>query len=87
MAWKRSEKAAYMRASIPMAAEKYNCGQYKSVRACAKAHGVSATTLQVRLDGRGTHAESNEANQLLTWAEESVLAHRYTEVTENGLPS
>src|SRR5579859_5891169 len=86
MARKRSSKAAQMQASIVTAAEEYISGKYKLVNVCAKDHGVSATTLTARLDGRGTHVESNEANQLLTGAEERMLVKRCTELTENGLP-
>jgi hypothetical protein len=38
-----------------------------------------------RLNGRGTH-EGNESSQLLSKAEETMLAKRCTEFTKNGFP-
>jgi hypothetical protein len=86
MARKRSEKEAKTRASIAMAVKEFQTGKYKSVNACVTALGVSATTLRARLNGRGTHVETNEPYQLLTNAEEKMLAKRCTELTQNGVP-
>jgi len=83
---KRSQKAPQMRASIQTAVKAFKSGKYKSVYATAKALGVGETTLRARVNGRGTHVESNEANQLLIKAEETILAKRCTELTKNGFP-
>ena len=75
-----------MRASIQTAVKDFKSGKYKSVYATAQALSVSETTLRARVNGRGTHVESNKANQLLSKAEETMLAKRYTELMKNGFP-
>src|SRR5579859_1535328 len=71
--------------SIHLTAVKaFKSGQYKLVYATAKALGVSEMTLRALVNGRGMHVESNEANQLLIKAEETMLAKRCMELTKNG---
>src|SRR5579871_4641707 len=86
MARKQSLKAARSRASIKTAYEAFKNGEYKSVYAAAQAFHVSETTLRARVNGRGTHEDGSEEKQLLTKAEETMLAKRCTELTKNGFP-
>src|SRR5437868_9502028 len=86
MTCKRSQKAPQMQASIQTAVKAFKSGKYKSVYTTAQALGVSETTLIARVNGRGTHVESNKANQLLSKVEETMLAKRCTELTKNGFP-
>jgi hypothetical protein len=86
MARKRSVKAAQSRASIKTAYEAFKNGEYKSVYAAAQAFRVSETTLRARVNGRGTHEDGSEEKQLLSKAEETMLAKRCTELTKNGFP-
>jgi len=83
---KRSEKAAQSRASIQSAVEAFKNGEFKSVWATAKAFNVSETTLRARINGRVTEVEDNESRQLLSNAEETMLAKRCTYLTKTGFP-
>lgn len=78
---KRSKKAVLWRASIQSAVEAFKNGEFKSVWATPKAFNISETTLRARINGRVTQVEDNESRQLLSNAEETMLAKRCTDLT------
>src|SRR2546423_8871309 len=58
----------------------------KSIRAVARANEVSHTTLLRRLDGGKSTTESRKPQQILTIAEENVLAKCITHLSIVGHP-
>jgi len=61
-------------------------GQYSSVRAAAKAHDVSHVTLNRRMNGGKSIAESREEQQNLSIAEEKALSRWISQMTAAGHP-
>lgn len=61
-------------------------GQYSSIRAAAKAHNVSKSTLSRRMNGGKSIAESREDQQNLSIAEEKALLRWVSQMTAAGHP-
>jgi hypothetical protein len=72
--------------NIEAAIQDYRTGRYSSVRAAAKAYGISRTTLQARVNGRTNRATSHEYRQRLTPAQETFLVQWILDEESYGRP-
>ena len=61
-------------------------GEFPSIRAASRHYSIPFETLQLRVLGGQMHAESREELQLLTPAEEQVLADLITRLAASGHP-
>jgi hypothetical protein len=58
---------------LEVAIAEYNRGLFKSIRACARAHGVHDRTLSYRLAGKPSRREARSEQQLLAPEQEELL--------------
>ena len=77
---------AYLEADISNAIQAYQDSQYPSMRACARAHSVSLTTLHSRLAGRNSRSIAHAHRQILSTAEEETLVKWIKRLTNTGYP-
>jgi len=83
---KRSQKTEGHDQRIEAALEDFHKKKFKSIRAAAKAHGISEATLRARKNGRNSRADANEAKQALSKGEEKALVQWILEVSKTGYP-
>ena len=83
---RKSQKRAESDNRIEKALEELSSGQFRSIRAAARANDVSHVTLLRRMDGGKSTAESREPQQILTIPEENALAECITRLATLGHP-
>jgi hypothetical protein len=72
--------------AITAAVDGYHNGTYASIRAAAKAHKISDTTLRRRLAGIGPHRTAHAKNQRLSAKQEDFLVEWILEEAERHSP-
>src|SRR5947207_15147433 len=82
----RSQKAVDIEVNILKALAALSLKEFPNTNQAAKHFNISLTTLERRLIGGKSIAESRESTQLLSIPEEKTLAQCITRLTASGLP-
>jgi hypothetical protein len=64
----------------------YRNGEYSSIRKCAYAFNIPASTLFDRLSTRTSYSKSHESQKILSTAEEETLLKAITRLSKSGYP-
>jgi hypothetical protein len=76
----------YSEDTLTIALAAYRNGEYTSIRKCAYAFNIPASTLSDRLSTRTLYAKSHESQQILSTAEEKALLKAITRLSKLGCP-
>ena len=74
----------YSEDTLTIALAAYRNGDYTSIRKCAYAFNIPASTLSDRLSTRTSYAKSHESQQILSTAEEKALLKAITRLSKLG---
>ncbi len=71
---------------IKKALDEYRAGKFYSIRGCAEAHGIPASTLNHRVKGRRDRITAHQGSQALSPAEEETLCDCVLRLCRQGKP-
>jgi hypothetical protein len=76
----------YSEDTLVTAITAYRNGEYTSIRKCAYAFNIPASTLSDRLLTRTSYSKSHESQKILSTAEEETLLKAITRLSKSGYP-
>jgi hypothetical protein len=76
----------YSEDTLTIALAAYYNSEYTSIRKCAYAFNILASTLSDQLSTRTLYAKSYESQQILSTAEEKALLKAITRLSKSGCP-
>ena len=82
----QSERIRKLNVQCRLALTALTDSEFPSIRTASQHYNIPFETLRPRVHGGQTHAESREELQLLTSAEEKVLADLITRLAASGHP-
>jgi hypothetical protein len=76
----------YSKDTLTIALAAYRNGEYTSIRKCAYAFNIPASTLSDRLSTRTSYTNLHELQQILSTVEEKALLKAITRLSKSGCP-